>query len=99
MRGRSMRRLYLALAVVLAVTPALWPQTTVGQIAGKVFDSTGAVVPRCSVKATNQATGLVFAAETDDNGFYAFPSLPPGQYDVAAEAKGFRSLVHSGGIL
>ena len=92
----NQRNVFVTLAMLFAVTPALWSQTTVGQIAGKIFDSTGAVVPRCSVKATNQATGLVFAAEADDSGFYAFPSVPAGQYDVAVEAKGFRTLVRSG---
>ena len=85
-------------AALLASIPA-WPQTNVGQISGKVFDSTGAVVPKCAITATNLETGLKQSATTDEGGTYSFPSLPRGTYTVRAEAAGFRSSEQSGVLL
>lgn len=76
-----------------------WSQTNVGQISGKVFDSSGAVVPRCAITATNLQTGLRQSASSDDSGAYSFPSLPRGTYTVRAEAQGFRPSEQSGVVL
>ena len=49
----------LSSAVVLSLLclGPTWPQTNVGQISGKVFDASGAVVPKCAITATNLETG------------------------------------------
>ncbi len=91
----------LSSAVVLSLLclGPTWPQTNVGQISGKVFDSSGAVVPKCAITATNLETGLRQSAKTDDSGNYSFPSLPSGAYTVRAESQGFRHTEQSGVIL
>ncbi|MCX6638122.1 MAG: TonB-dependent receptor [Acidobacteria bacterium] len=96
----SLARIFRAVlaAALLASIPA-WPQTNVGQISGKVFDSTGAVVPKCAITATNLQTGLQQSATTDEGGTYSFASLPRGTYTVRAEASGFRSSEQSGVVL
>jgi len=38
---------------------------------------------------TNPLQGIHFQAMTDQNGFYTFPSLPVGRYDLKIEASGF----------
>ena len=86
----------IAVAILLAGATAALGQVTVGQISGKVFDASGAVVPRCKVVATSEATGLAQTANTDDAGFYAFPSLPAGTYAIKAEAAGFRTRQNTG---
>lgn len=53
-----MRRLYTCLAVLILSAAAALAQITGGQISGKVFDTSGAVVPRCSVVAIRVATGF-----------------------------------------
>ena len=78
----------IALALLVFCLNPSWSQTNVGQISGKVFDSTGAVVPKCTITATNLETGLRQSATTDDGGTYSFPSLPRGTYTVRAEAAG-----------
>jgi hypothetical protein len=97
----------MSLARIVRVLPALallvwipaWPQSNVGQISGKVFDSSGAVVPKCAITATNLQTGLRQSATTDESGTYSFPSLPRGTYTVRAEAQGFRPSEQSGVVL
>jgi len=91
----------LSMAVVLSLLciALAWPQTNVGQISGKIFDSSGAVVPKCTITATNNETGLRQSANTDDSGNYSFPSLPSGAYTVRAEAQGFKPIEQSGVIL
>jgi Carboxypeptidase regulatory-like domain/TonB-dependent Receptor Plug Domain len=74
-------------------------QTNVGQIAGRVTDSTGSVVPGCTVTSTNTGTGFVLTTKTDNSGDYIFPSLPPATFTIRAEAAGFRPSVQNGVIL
>src|SRR4051794_6891188 len=95
----SLRRLSIVLGLWVLSLISGWSQTNVGQISGKVFDSSGAVVPKCAITATNAETGLRFSATTDDSGNYTFPSLPTGAYTVRAEAQGFRPSEQSGVIL
>ena len=53
-----------------------------GSISGTVKDASGGVVPKATVTATNTDTGIKQTAATDDKGFYSFPSLPVGHYDL-----------------
>ena len=62
-----------------------------GRISGIANDPTGAVVPGVAVTATCTETGIKQTAQTDAQGFYAFPSLPVGHYDVEARQPGFQN--------
>jgi hypothetical protein len=61
-----------------------------GKISGTVNDSTGAVVPKAVVTATNTDTGVQQTVLTNDSGAYSFPSLPVGHYNLDITATGFR---------
>src|SRR5215213_2244616 len=68
-------------------------QATTGDIEGRVLDPQGAVIPRASVTATNQATGLEKSATTDDEGNFRIILLPPGSYMLKASgAQGFQAV-------
>ena len=58
---------------------------TTGSISGTVKDPSGAVIPGATVTATDTATNVQSKTVSDDKGFYAFPSLPVGRYNVKAE--------------
>ncbi len=91
--GRSI----LTLAVVaLATAPALRAQTIVGQIAGLATDTSGAVLPGVTVTVTNDDTGLVRTAVTDERGAWIVTNLPVGRYSVTAELQGFRKAQQTG---
>src|SRR5580658_7772054 len=53
-----------------------------GSISGTVTDPSGAVVPKATVTATNTDTGIKQSVASDEKGFYSFPSLPVGHYDL-----------------
>ena len=60
---------------------------------GTIFDPSGSVVPGAAVTVTNPDTGVSRTAKSGEEGDYQVPSLPPGTYQVVAEAAGFRKAV------
>jgi hypothetical protein len=63
---------------------------TTGSISGTVKDSSGGVVVGMALTATNSATGILLQTLTDNKGFYSFPSLSVGRYDLKVQAQGFK---------
>jgi len=63
-----------------------------GTIVGTVADESGAVIPNATITITNKATGVTRAATTNAEGYFSAPSLLAGDYQVKAEASGFRTL-------
>jgi hypothetical protein len=61
-----------------------------GKITGVVKDQSGAVIAGATVAAVNTATGVNQTTKTDDQGSYAFPVLPVGQYEIDVTADGFK---------
>ena len=85
MRSCTFAFLFLTLASVLR------PQvSSTSTLSGSVLDSSAAVVPGASVTVTNQATGSVFRAVTDDHGTFRVPALSSGAYKVTVESRGFK---------
>ena len=80
------------LAALMAVLLFAWPvsaQEQRGSIQGQVKDSSGAVLPGVTVVAKGNALPGGTTSVSDAEGFYRFPGLPPGQYEVTAELTGF----------
>ncbi len=67
-----------------------------GQITGRVTDPTGAVVPGVAVTVTETATGVARTSETNADGYYTVPSLPPGPYTVSLAHAGFKPVTRTG---
>jgi Carboxypeptidase regulatory-like domain len=67
-----------------------------GRISGVAKDATGAVVPGVRVTAACIETGIKQSTQTDAQGFYAFPSLAVGHYDVNASQAGFKDFQVTG---
>ena len=68
-------------------------------LTGLIADPTTAVVPGAAVTAINTATNVVYTGQTDAAGYYLFPSLPIGQYNVSVEMPGFKKVVRSAILL
>ena len=79
----------LALLLALAAPVAAQNVTTTGDIRGRTLDAAGSPVPGVLVTARNSATGLERTAITADNGIFVLRLLPPGSYNVQAEALGY----------
>jgi hypothetical protein len=60
------------------------------QLSGRVKDAQSATVPGATVTATNRSTQTGTTVVTDSTGFYTFPNLSAGRYDVSAELQGFK---------
>jgi hypothetical protein len=84
-----MKRLALAIVVVLSLAVAANAQTFRGAINGTVSDPSGAVVPNAAVKATESATGIDHNTITTSDGVFSFQDIPLGFYKVTVTATGF----------
>jgi len=76
--------------LILAAATALAQVETSTSISGLVRDSSGALVPGATVTIKNQATGAERTAKTNSAGFYVFPSVAPGTYDITVTMEGFK---------
>lgn len=81
----------IAFAISLVMSSAVTAQTITGSVRGTVTDSTGAVVPKATVTAANQATGVKTTTTSHDDGSYNFQFLPIGSYIISATAPGFQT--------
>ncbi len=87
------------LLAVLLMRPSVSPAATTGSISGTLKDPSGAVIPGVSLTVTNTAQGIQRKTTSDDKGFYIFPSLPVGRYDLEAQVEGFRSAKRNGLVI
>lgn len=71
-------------------------QDVTGSIAGVITDQSGGTIPNAKVTVTNAGTKTSKQATTDNNGYYKISQLPPGNYQVSAEAPGFSKVVSEG---
>jgi len=84
-----MKRLVLAILIVLSLAVAGNAQTFRGAINGTVTDPSGGSVPNATVKATETATGIDHTTTTTSDGAFAFQDIPLGFYKVTVTATGF----------
>ena len=61
-----------------------------GGIAGKVVDPSGSLVAGAKLVVESQSTGLRRESTSASDGGFIFQLLPPGAYNLSAEASGFR---------
>ena len=80
-----------SLLVVLLLSGFSLLGQTLGEITGTVVDPSGAAVPNSVVTLTSTATNAVRTANSNEQGLYTFPSVPPGIYNVKVEHPGFKS--------
>ncbi len=73
----------------------VWAATG-GSISGVVTDPSGASVPGASVTLVNLDLTTSYKATTNAQGFYSFPNLPVGRYEMTIEATGFKSQKKTG---
>jgi len=85
----NMKRLVIAILVVLSLAVGVNAQTFRGTINGTVTDPSGALVPNATVKASEIATGIDHTTSTTSDGAFAFQDIPLGQYKITVTATGF----------
>ncbi len=61
--------------------------------------ATGGVIPRATLVALNVETGVKISAQTNTQGFYSFPALSVGHYNIQIQAKDFSEYRQTGVVL
>jgi hypothetical protein len=67
-----------------------------GDLRGRVFDATGAVIAGAALDLTQTATGVQVHTIATSAGVYDFPQLVPGKYSLSVTASRFEQLLRSG---
>ncbi len=80
---------WMLLLVVMLFSVAALAQTT-ASIKGTVTDQTGAAVVGAKVTVKDAALGIERTAQTNAEGDYEVPALPPGSYSVEIQMAGFQ---------
>jgi hypothetical protein len=93
--SRSFLSKRLVSLLLLAIVPLLTfvgklSAGTGGSVSGTVTDASGAAVVKAIVTVKNLDTGISQTASTDAKGFYSFPSLAVGRYDLEVSSAAFR---------
>jgi hypothetical protein len=91
--GSSARRTYAPAPVLLSILlscNSLWGGVS-GRLSGIVSDPHNLPVSGAKITAINAATNRRQIVTTDPNGFYSFPDLAVGTYDIEVESNGFRT--------
>ena len=79
-------------------TGFVWGSVT-ASISGTVTDASGAIIPGATVVAVNTETNIQNSTQTNADGFYSFPALPAGHYEVEIKANGFQQYRQTGLVL
>ena len=90
MQTSKRRSIPLVLLLTTCLTPLAGPTAT---LSGRVTDTSGGVIARVKVEATNVETNVTFPGETNAEGLYNIPNLPPGTYRVIVQKFAFRTIV------
>ena len=86
---------FVALFLLAIVTPLVAQQGT-SEIAGRITDEQGAVLPGVTIVITNEATGVFRDVVSRPEGTYFVSQLVPGRYRISAKLTGFRPVERSG---
>ena len=93
--------LHSACMVILGVSVlgASAQQGVTATLRGRVVDPNGAVIPGAQVTVSQKATGVKRETTSNDEGLYVLSNLPPANYEVKVQAKGFAVKLFSNVIL
>jgi hypothetical protein len=93
MNALSTLRIVLCFVLVVAVTSPAWGQGgNQGSVEGTILDQKGGAVPAVALQLRNAATGVSLSSTADAEGFFRFPVVPVGSYELTAQKEGFTTL-------
>jgi len=90
-RQSDNRTAYLgSLMILLCSNVSLWCAAT-GRLSGTIKDPSGASVPGARITLVNSVLKSEFKTVSNGLGFYSFPALLVGHYNLTIEAAGFKT--------
>ncbi|MFZ0815920.1 MAG: carboxypeptidase-like regulatory domain-containing protein, partial [Candidatus Sulfotelmatobacter sp.] len=98
-RGSSVQAGAVALFVLLLTGLPALAQLDTGSISGTITDASGGAVKDVSITAKETSTGTTYKTVSSATGYYVFPSVRTGTYEVRAELSGFKTAVYSGVVV
>ncbi len=87
--------LFTTALLVFSVSAMAQAQATAADLSGNVVDPGGAVVAGATVSARNIGTNIARTVVSGPDGEYQFIGLPPGEYQITAQASTFKKVVIS----
>jgi len=85
----------ISAVMALAFSAMAQSQAAAADLSGTVTDPNGAVVSGATVQARGMGTGINRTVTSSAEGVYQFIGLPPGEYEITAEASSFKKVVIS----
>ena len=89
-------RLAIAFIFLSGFTQAQSPNAT---IAGRVLDPSNAILSDAKVEAINLYTNIHYSGQTNREGSFVIPNLPPGPYRIEVSKSGFKTAVREDVVL
>src|ERR1700733_6154288 len=96
--GSPVRAVVVLFVLLIAGLPAL-AQLDTGSISGTVTDPSGSAVKDVAITAKETSTDTTYKTVSSATGYYVFPSVRSGSYEVRAEISGFKTEVYSGVVV
>jgi hypothetical protein len=87
------KRLGVLICVLLCSSLLARAQAPTAVVNGQVRDSSGAAIPKAEVLIINDDTNVHYATETNEEGIYSVPNLPPGRYRIQVSKQAFKTIV------
>src|ERR1039457_17551 len=88
MKSTNLRLLGL-IVLALAACLGCLAQSVSGDLAGTIYDASGAAVPNATVVAKNDGTGVESTTKSTATGEYHLGNLLPGTYTITVTDPGF----------
>src|SRR5882757_10865697 len=88
---RSSVQIVFALWMLLLFFPGNVFASVTASISGTVTDANGGLIPAIGVTVTNVDTGVIQNTTSNGTGFYIFPALEPGTYNLSIHQTGFKA--------
>jgi len=86
-------RIAFLFACAVSLALPLAAQSPNGIINGLVLDPSNRVIGGADVLVVNDVTGIKVSTQTNNEGIYVLPSLPPGPYRLQVSKPGFKTLI------
>ncbi len=92
----GMRKGLLLLLLCAAILPLPMYGQTTAEITGRIADASKAVAAGATVTAVNIDKHTTRATTSNEQGYYTFNSLDPGNYQVSVQLTGFKTVTREG---
>ena len=86
-------RIAFLFACAVSLALPLAAQSPNGTINGLVLDPSNRVIAGADILVVNDVTGVKFSTQTNNDGIYVLPNLPPGPYRLQVSKPGFKTLI------